>query len=176
MWCAAGAGAACTWAVPSGQGLKKGCAISQASMEQKPSNIGITRRPQSMAHTMLPLNGLDEERGGADSAKVDRVGPLLAGNGILHHLGFVVSSISAVAETFAVSMSARWDGVVTHDPIQRVRVAFFSPADVRIRSSSLWSQLARSRQSAISSKREEDCTTSVMKLTIWSPGYARQRV
>ena len=62
---------------------------------------------------------------------VDRVGPLLSGNGILHHLGFAVSSISAVAEDFATSMSARWDGEVIHDPIQRVRVAFFSPVDTR---------------------------------------------
>ena len=50
---------------------------------------------------------------------------------MLHHLGFVVASISAVAEEFAASMSARWDGQVVHDPLQRVRVACFSPADAR---------------------------------------------
>jgi methylmalonyl-CoA/ethylmalonyl-CoA epimerase len=44
-------------------------------------------------------------------------------------LGFVVPSISAAAESFAASMSTRWDGRVIHDPVQRVRVAFFSPAD-----------------------------------------------
>lgn len=84
-----------------------------------------------MTHSMLPLNGLDEHRDDADSAQVDRVGPLLSGNGIVHHLGFVVSSISAVAEEFAASMSARWDGKVIHDPLQRVRVTFLSPADSR---------------------------------------------
>jgi methylmalonyl-CoA/ethylmalonyl-CoA epimerase len=56
---------------------------------------------------------------------------LLGGKATLHHLGFVVASISAVAERFAVSMSARWDGQIIHDPLQQVRVAFFSPADAR---------------------------------------------
>ena len=82
-----------------------------------------------MAQAMWSLNGPNEHRGG--SLQVDRVGPLLSGNGILHHLGFAVSSISAVAEEFAASISARWDGEVIHDPIQRVRVAFFSPVDPR---------------------------------------------
>ena len=62
------------------------------------------------------------------------VGPagfLPSGNATLHHLGFVVASISAVAEEFAFSMSATWDGKIIHDPIQRVNVAFFSPADAR---------------------------------------------
>jgi methylmalonyl-CoA/ethylmalonyl-CoA epimerase len=85
-----------------------------------------------MAQVMWPLNGPNEQRGGADSAQVDRVAPLLSGKGMLHHLGFVVSSISAVAEQFAASTAARWDGEVIHDPIQRVRVAFFSPADSQI--------------------------------------------
>jgi methylmalonyl-CoA/ethylmalonyl-CoA epimerase len=84
-----------------------------------------------MAQGMWPLNRPNKQRGGADSVQVDRVGPLVSGKGILHHLGFVVSSISVVAEEFAASMSARWDGEVIHDPIQRVRVAFFSPADTR---------------------------------------------
>ena len=82
-----------------------------------------------MAQGMLSLNGPNEHRGRADSLQVDRVGPLLSGNGILHHLGFAVSSISAVAEEFAASMSARWDGEIILDPIQGVRVAFFHPAD-----------------------------------------------
>ncbi len=53
---------------------------------------------------------------------------LLGGNATLHHLGFAVPSIAAVAEHFAASMSARWDGQIIHDPVQRVRVAFFQPA------------------------------------------------
>jgi methylmalonyl-CoA/ethylmalonyl-CoA epimerase len=67
----------------------------------------------------------------ANSTQAERVGPLLCGNGVLHHLGFVVSSISSAAADFAFSMSANWDGEIIHDPIQRVRVAFFSPADPR---------------------------------------------
>lgn len=84
-----------------------------------------------MAQGTWLLNGPNEQRGGTDSAQVDRVGPLISGNGILHHLGFVVSSISAVAEEFAASISARWEGEIIHDPIQRVRVAFFNPVDAR---------------------------------------------
>jgi methylmalonyl-CoA/ethylmalonyl-CoA epimerase len=85
---------------------------------------------------MSPLRGADErgadkERKQAGSVFVERAGFLLSGNGILHHLGFVVASISSVAEEFAASISGRWDGKITHDPIQRVRVAFFSPVDTR---------------------------------------------
>jgi len=43
----------------------------------------------------------------------------------------VVASISAVAEEFAASMSASWDGQIIHDPLQQVRVAFFKPFDAR---------------------------------------------
>lgn len=56
-------------------------------------------------------------------------GFLVTQSGVLHHLGFVVKSISTVADEFAASISARWDGEIIHDPIQRVRVAFFSPVD-----------------------------------------------
>jgi methylmalonyl-CoA/ethylmalonyl-CoA epimerase len=66
-----------------------------------------------------------------DSGRVDNISPFLSRSAILHHVGFVVPSISAAAEEFAVSMSAHWDGQMIHDPLQRVRVAFFSPVDVR---------------------------------------------
>jgi methylmalonyl-CoA/ethylmalonyl-CoA epimerase len=59
------------------------------------------------------------------------VGPLLTGKAVLHHLGCVVPAISAVADAFAASMSASWGGQIIHDPLQRVRVAFFKPADAR---------------------------------------------
>jgi methylmalonyl-CoA/ethylmalonyl-CoA epimerase len=84
-----------------------------------------------MRGSMWSVNELNEQRGGVDSVQVERAGFLFSGNGILHHIGFVVSSISAVAEEFAASISARWDGEVIHDPIQRVRVAFLSPVDTR---------------------------------------------
>ena len=59
------------------------------------------------------------------------IGPLLSGKALLHHLGCVVSSISTVADAFAASISASWDGQIIHDPLQRVRVAFFKPVDAR---------------------------------------------
>lgn len=66
-----------------------------------------------------------------DPVRSGPAGSPLGGNGILHHLGFAVVSISASAEEFARSVSARWDGQITCDPIQRVRVAFFTPLDLR---------------------------------------------
>ena len=38
-------------------------------------------------------------------------------------------SIRNAAESFAASISASWDGRVIHDPLQRVQVSFFKPAD-----------------------------------------------
>lgn len=43
----------------------------------------------------------------------------------LHHVGFVVSSIQDCAESFAQGLGASWDGKITFDPIQKVRVTFF---------------------------------------------------
>jgi methylmalonyl-CoA/ethylmalonyl-CoA epimerase len=70
-------------------------------------------------------------RNGVDSDPSIRLGLLASGNATLHHLGFAVTSIPSVAEGFAASMSARWDGQIIYDPIQRVRVAFFDPLDTR---------------------------------------------
>lgn len=84
-----------------------------------------------MTQATLHPNGSIELQSLADPVRTDRVGPLLGGKATLHHLGFVVASISAVAEGFALSMSARWDGQIIHDPLQQVRVAFFSPTDAR---------------------------------------------
>jgi len=61
----------------------------------------------------------------------DSVGPLSKGNGALHHMGFVVPSILAVAEQFSMFLSARWDGQIKHDPLQQVHVSFFTPVDPR---------------------------------------------
>jgi methylmalonyl-CoA/ethylmalonyl-CoA epimerase len=58
-------------------------------------------------------------------------GPLQVGNGALHHLGFVVRSIAGAAADFQLFLSASWDGRITHDPIQKVGVAFFNPIDPR---------------------------------------------
>ncbi len=69
--------------------------------------------------------------GTSSSDAIGSLGPLLSENGTLHHLGFVVASISKVAQEFAISMGLRWDGKIIHDPLQRVRVSFFWPADSR---------------------------------------------
>jgi len=51
-----------------------------------------------------------------------------AGNGIkLHHFGYVVISINAVAKDFARSLGLRWDGCIVHDPLQTVYVSFLHP-------------------------------------------------
>jgi methylmalonyl-CoA/ethylmalonyl-CoA epimerase len=42
----------------------------------------------------------------------------------LHHVGFVVASIQTAAQGFTASLSARWDGTIVHDPLQRANVAF----------------------------------------------------
>lgn len=76
-------------------------------------------------------SGTDAARNGVGSSLVGSLGPLLSENGTFHHLGFVVASISKVAEEFAVSMGLRWDGKVIHDPLQRVRVSFFRPVGTR---------------------------------------------
>jgi methylmalonyl-CoA/ethylmalonyl-CoA epimerase len=98
--------------------------------------IDIAQKPRRQAISFMtevaqPLSNSIDLPGRADSAQAIRVGPLLGGNASLHHLGFVVASISTVAEDFATSMSAHWDGQIFHDSLQRVRVAFFSPVDHR---------------------------------------------
>jgi len=77
------------------------------------------------------VNDLNEARPGVGPVGVTTAGPFLSGNATLHHLGFVVASISAVAQDFALFMSARWDAQIIHDPIQQVRVSFLSPDDAR---------------------------------------------
>jgi methylmalonyl-CoA/ethylmalonyl-CoA epimerase len=85
-----------------------------------------------MAEVMIKANERGpDEAGPASSVLAEPPSFLLTGNGVLHHLGFVVKSISGVAEEFAASISASWDGEITHDPIQRVRVSFFDPVDAR---------------------------------------------
>jgi methylmalonyl-CoA/ethylmalonyl-CoA epimerase len=90
----------------------------------------IVRRERQQRGDLL-LDCSVERSGETGSVRADTLGPLLSGNCTLHHIGFVVASISEVAEEFAASVSAQWDGRVTHDPLQRVRVAFFCPVDAR---------------------------------------------
>ena len=47
----------------------------------------------------------------------------------LHHVGYVVASISGSAPQFAKSLRLRWDGQVIHDPLQFVKVTFL-PANL----------------------------------------------
>ena len=73
-----------------------------------------------MTESTWQINELNEARRGVDSIGVRTIGPLLSGKATLHHLGFVVASISAAAQDFALFMSARWDAQIIHDPIQQV--------------------------------------------------------
>jgi methylmalonyl-CoA/ethylmalonyl-CoA epimerase len=46
----------------------------------------------------------------------------------LHHIGFVVASISKSAPAFVRSLGAEWDEVIFADPIQKVKVTFLKTA------------------------------------------------
>ena len=54
----------------------------------------------------------------------DSIAATWAPQGNFHHIGFVVSSIDKSVEGFRISLAARWDGVIVHDPAQKVRVTF----------------------------------------------------
>jgi methylmalonyl-CoA/ethylmalonyl-CoA epimerase len=45
----------------------------------------------------------------------------------LHHVGFVVRSIDQNVAGFGRSISARWDGQVFLDPLQKAKVTFLQP-------------------------------------------------
>lgn len=45
-----------------------------------------------------------------------------------HHVGFVVASIAKAVEPLRASLGASWDGVITHDPKQDVKVCFLRGA------------------------------------------------
>jgi methylmalonyl-CoA/ethylmalonyl-CoA epimerase len=49
--------------------------------------------------------------------------------GSFHHVGFVVGSIQETVESFMKSLEADWDGVIVHDPEQKVRVACLQSAN-----------------------------------------------
>ena len=44
----------------------------------------------------------------------------------LHHVGFVVSDINTSSRGFVHSLGMSWDGVVFHDPTQKVKVTFLA--------------------------------------------------
>jgi len=46
---------------------------------------------------------------------------------VLHHVAIAVKDIAAVIDYFALSLGAKWDGEISHDPEQRAKVAFLSP-------------------------------------------------
>jgi methylmalonyl-CoA/ethylmalonyl-CoA epimerase len=58
------------------------------------------------------------------SESVNAAGHGVPGAARMHHVGFVVASIAAIAPGFAQSIAAQWDGNVIHDPLQVVRVTF----------------------------------------------------
>lgn len=70
----------------------------------------------------------ENEPAGAISSNAMSVKAVLQG-ARLHHIGFAVASITAVAPGFAASLGARWDEKITHDPLQQARVTFLSRDD-----------------------------------------------
>ena len=50
----------------------------------------------------------------------------------LHHIGFVVSDMTAGIAGFVHSLAATWDGGIYEDPQQKVRVAFLEAGQGRI--------------------------------------------
>jgi methylmalonyl-CoA/ethylmalonyl-CoA epimerase len=46
------------------------------------------------------------------------------GPATLHHVGFVVASITQAGREFARSLAAEWNGDIIHDPLQQARVSF----------------------------------------------------
>lgn len=42
----------------------------------------------------------------------------------LHHVGYVVASIDRTVSSFVKSVNGSWNGLVFHDPIQKVMVTF----------------------------------------------------
>jgi methylmalonyl-CoA/ethylmalonyl-CoA epimerase len=45
-------------------------------------------------------------------------------NSRLHHVGYVVPSISGSVAEYQAALSLGWDGEIVHDPLQMVRVTF----------------------------------------------------
>jgi methylmalonyl-CoA/ethylmalonyl-CoA epimerase len=58
------------------------------------------------------------------NAPVASIALTWAPQGTFHHVGFVVASIPDSVRGFMESLEADWDGVITHDPNQAVRVTF----------------------------------------------------
>jgi methylmalonyl-CoA/ethylmalonyl-CoA epimerase len=48
----------------------------------------------------------------------------VTGVATLHHIGFVVASISQSGSEFAQSLAAEWNGEIIHDALQQARVSF----------------------------------------------------
>ena len=48
-------------------------------------------------------------------------------NVTLHHLGYIVKSIEKSAMKFVRSLALEWDEKIIHDPLQTVKVSFFTP-------------------------------------------------
>jgi methylmalonyl-CoA/ethylmalonyl-CoA epimerase len=47
----------------------------------------------------------------------------------LHHIGFVLRDIRSEIDHFAYSLGGSWDGIITSDPYQKVKVAFLQTAN-----------------------------------------------
>ena len=47
----------------------------------------------------------------------------------LHHIGYVTASIAASVEEYTKATGLAWDGIIIHDPLQMVSVAFLGSCD-----------------------------------------------
>jgi len=77
---------------------------------------------------MATGNRIAGEKDSANKFSASSASTILHG-ATLHHIGFAVASITAVAPGFAVSLGARWDEKIIHDPLQQARVTFLSRSD-----------------------------------------------
>ena len=84
-----------------------------------------------MVQSIETLSGSKEQAEGSAPKQVERAGFLPSGQSHPASSGFCRGVDLAVAEEFAFSISGQWNGEITHDPIQRVRVTFLTPLDLR---------------------------------------------
>jgi methylmalonyl-CoA/ethylmalonyl-CoA epimerase len=47
----------------------------------------------------------------------------------MHHVGYVTSSIADSVEEYVTALGLKWDGRITHDPLQMVSVTFLTSRD-----------------------------------------------
>lgn len=75
------------------------------------------------------IRGADLPSAVSDNTLMASIAVTWTPQGSFHHVGFVVSSIQQTIDGFVKSLDAQWDGVIVHDPAQKVRVTFLASAN-----------------------------------------------